>query len=91
LLSGRVPNHVQAIVMRANPGEGLTCRAKEHNFGDGIGPRGIVSYYATEAIGAAADMADWLARIRTHVERDIRGGRLSPIRQPDLQLIGHTP
>ena len=50
--------------------------------------RGIVSYYATEALASAATMAQWLDEIQRLVASDIDAGRLPARLQPALTLLG---
>lgn len=86
-----MPVNTSGIVPATQPGAELTC--KGHNFdlppGDASQRRGVLSYYATAALPAAArSVADWLARTEAHIRQDVDAGHLPPLYRPQLQLLG---
>jgi len=50
--------------------------------------RGIISYYAIEALAHADTMASWLAEIEEAVQSDAGKGRLTALQKPSFQLLG---
>jgi hypothetical protein len=50
--------------------------------------RGIISYYAVEALALADTMSSWLAGIEEAVQSDLRKGRLTLLQAPELQMLG---
>jgi len=85
-----VPVNTSAIVMRTQPGAELTCSGHNYNLppGDAAQRRGVLSYYATAALPAAHSLADWLARIESHRQRDMDAGHLPAFYRPQLQILG---
>jgi hypothetical protein len=85
-----VPANARAIVLKAEPGEELTCRA--HSFRPGGRDRqierGVLSYYAVETLGRAETMESWLAAIRAALDAGRRRGQLEPPQSPSLQVLG---
>jgi hypothetical protein len=78
--------------MRAEPGAELVCTGRNYNLppGNNAQPRGVLSYYATEALPQSHSMADWLARIESHIQEDIEAGHLPPFYRPQLQILGDS-
>ena len=76
--------------MRTQPGAELVCTGHNYNLppGDAAQRRGVLSYYATAALPAADSMADWLARIESHIQQDMEAGHLPAFYRPQLQLLG---
>jgi hypothetical protein len=85
-----VPAGVTALVMKAEPGAELACRARGHRFAqDGREvERGVISYYAAGTLGSATTMASWLDAIERAAALDVAAGRLAPLYRPALQVIG---
>jgi len=92
LLAGRVPANVVALVMKAEPGAELACRARNYHFEHaGISQeRGVISYYAGQTLAHATTVAAWLQRIEALSSADFQGGRLPWFYQLSLQLLGHA-
>jgi hypothetical protein len=78
------------MVMRANAGEGLACRAHEHDFDQGgkMVRRGVVSYYAAATMTRATTLRSWLHLVDEMSQKDLDSGRLTPFYQPILQIGG---
>jgi hypothetical protein len=79
-----------ALVMKAEPGAELACRARNYRFEHQGNPqeRGIISYYAGQTLAQATTFAAWLQRIEALSSADLQEGRLSWFYQPSLQLLG---
>jgi hypothetical protein len=92
LLAGRVPANVVALVMKAEPGAELACRARNYHFEHAESPqeRGVISYYAGQTLAQATTFAAWLQRIEALSSADFQGGHLPWFYQPSLQLLGHA-
>jgi len=92
LLAGRVPANVVALVMKAEPGAELTCRARDYRFKHAGSPRerGVVSFYAARTLAQATTFAAWLQRIEALISADVHAKRLPWFYQPSLQLLGHA-
>lgn len=78
--------------MRTQPGAELTCTGHNYNLppGDASQRRGVLSYYATAALPAAHSMADWLARMGSHMQQDVDAGHLPVFYRPQLQILGNS-
>jgi len=86
-----VPANVVAIVMKAQPGAELSCRASNYRF-DHNGAkreRGVVSYYATNALPRVTTAESWLGLISELSSSDLSRGRLKPSYRPSLQILGN--
>lgn len=85
-----MPSEVTAIVLKAEPGAELACRALDHRFEDdgAAVERGVISYYATETLPRATTVASWVALIEAAASADVRRGRITPFHQPALQVVG---
>jgi hypothetical protein len=87
-----VPANAVALVMRAEPGFELGCKARNHLFPEGhrLQPRGVISYYPARTMPTARTMAAWLAAINRLVQTDMHTGLLPPLYQPTLQVLGES-
>ena len=87
-----MPANVVALVMKAEPGAELACRARNYHFEHTGSPqeRGVISYYAGQTLAQATTFAAWLQRIEALSRADFQGGRLPRFYQPSLQLLGHA-
>ena len=87
-----MPANVVALVMKAEPGAELACRARTYRFEHAESPQehGVISYYAVQTLAQATTSAAWLQRIAALASADFKGGRLPWFYQPSLQLLGHT-
>lgn len=76
--------------MKSQTGAELSCRGHNYNLpvGDHTLPRGVVSYYASATLASARTLSDWQARIETLVQRDVQAGKLPPLYEPELQVLG---
>ena len=85
-----MPANVVALVMQAEPGAELTCRAHNYPFEHAGSPqeRGVISYYAEQTLAQATTVAAWLRRIEALSSADVHGGRLPWLYQLSLQLLG---
>ena len=85
-----MPVNTVGVVLRTQSGAELTCKGHNYNLppGDAAQRRGVLSFYATAALAAARSLADWLARMETHMQQDVDAGHLPFFYQPQLQLIG---
>lgn len=85
-----MPAEVGALVLRAEAGAELTCKAREKEFDDGGGavPRGVVSYYAARLMAGAESLHAWLQLVEDASQVDAAAGKLTPLYQPHLQVIG---
>jgi hypothetical protein len=87
-----VPGNVVALVMKAEPGAELACRARNYRFAHqgSVQERGVISYYAVQTLAHATTSAAWLQRIEALASADLQEGRLPWFYQPSLQLVGHA-
>ncbi len=87
-----MPANVIALVMKAEPGAELTCRAHNYHFEHAGSPqeRGVISYYAGQTLAQATTFAAWLQRIEALSSADFHGGRLPWFYQLSLQLLGYA-
>lgn len=78
--------------MKAEPNTELVCRARNYWFpAHSISQeRGVISYYAVQALPQVTTMASWLQHIETMVRTDLRQDRLPGFYQPSLQILGHA-
>jgi hypothetical protein len=79
------------MIMKAQPGAELSCRAHNYRF-DHNGTkleRGVISYYAARALPMVTTAESWLELISELSSSDLRGGRLKPSHQPSLQILGN--
>jgi hypothetical protein len=86
-----VPANVVAIVMKAQPGAELSCRASNYRF-DHNGAkreRGVVSYYAANTLPRVTTAESWLGLISELSSSDLSRGRLKPSYRPSLQILGN--
>jgi hypothetical protein len=86
-----VPANVVALVMKAQPGAELSCRAHNYRF-DHNGAkleRGVISYYAAKTLPRATTAESWLELISELSGSDLRRGSLKPSYQPSLQVLGN--
>ena len=85
-----MPDNVVALVMKADPGAELACRARSYRFAraGGHDERGVISYYTTRALTEAATIASWLQLTDGLAAADFRQGRLPAFYRPSLQIIG---
>jgi len=76
--------------MKSQPGAELTCRGHNHDLpvGEHVLPRGVASYYTSATLASARTLGDWQARIETLFQQDVQAGRLPPLYQPELQVLG---
>lgn len=76
--------------MQAEPGLELACRARNYRFEHQgqLRQRGVISYYAVQALTQATTMAEWLQEINRLVQGDVDQGRLPKFYQPALQILG---
>ncbi|MEM7111665.1 MAG: hypothetical protein AAF614_04485 [Chloroflexota bacterium] len=76
--------------MKSQPGAELACRG--HNFklpaGEGAKRRGVVSYYAVEALPQVNNLDDWLTLMQELIQQDVADGKLPIFYQPELQILG---
>ncbi|MCO5245476.1 MAG: hypothetical protein M9927_16940 [Anaerolineae bacterium] len=91
-MAGRAPAGVTILAQQAAPGTELACRAQEHDFvqSEISVRRGVVSFYATEALLSAKTMGEWLAAIQRLVTQDRQAGRLPVFVEPTLTLLGNS-
>ncbi len=89
-MRGRVPPEAVALVLEAPAGTELTCRAHNHTFEQCQPPteRGIISYYAGQALSGAVTAQSWLDSIRKSADSDRAAGLLPAFRWPSLTLLG---
>ena len=87
-----MPGNVVALVMKAEPGAELTCRARNYRFEHqgSSQERGVISYYALQTLAQATTSAAWLQHIEALANADLHEGRLPWFYQPSLQLVGHA-
>ena len=83
-----MPAHAAALVMKAQPGAELACRAHNLPPDHPAQPRGVISYFATAALATAATVGDWLARIEALVQLDVEANLLPTFYRPDLCVLG---
>jgi hypothetical protein len=85
-----VPANAVALVMKADPGADLACRARNYRFAHDTGQRerGVISYYAAHTLPQATTLGSWLRLIETRSGADHREGRLPWVYQPSLQVLG---
>lgn len=79
LLPGRVPSNAAALLVSAVPGQELTCRAQSRAIPDGAegaAERGVVSYYALQALASSETVADWSSRTTALCNADVESSRL---------------
>lgn len=81
-----MPPNVTAILMKADPGAELACRAR--NLLVGSVQRGVISYYASRSLPDAPTVGLWLEMIEADVADDRAADRLSAFHEPALQLVG---
>jgi hypothetical protein len=87
-----VPAHVSGLILQAQPGAELACRAHNYNLppGEAAQPRGILSYYAAATLTAAHSMGDWMGRIEAKILADVEARALPAFYRPDLQMLGNA-
>jgi hypothetical protein len=85
-----VPTGITAIVQKAEPGADLACRALDHRFEDGgvTVERGVISYYAVNALPQATTVGRWLSAMDRAANDDLRRGRITSFHLPSLQVVG---
>lgn len=83
-----MPVQPAALVMKAQPGAELTCRAHNLPPNHPAQPRGVISYFATAALATAVTLGDWLARTEALLQLDVEAGLLPVFYRPDLRLLG---
>jgi hypothetical protein len=85
-----VPVNVAALVLKAKPGGELACKVSNYFFVDDNGgrERGVVSYYATRSLLQATTLESWLTAILALSGADFEAGRLTPMYQFTLQVLG---
>ena len=73
-----MPANVIALVMKAEAGAELTCRAHNYHFEHAGSPqeRGVISYYAGQTLAQATTFAAWLQHIEALSSTDFREERL---------------
>lgn len=76
------------IIPQAAPGAELACRAHNLPAAHPAAPRGVLSYYATQALPNTPTLADWLTGIEALADADFAVGRLLPLHRPHLRLLG---
>lgn len=78
--------------MQARPGEELSCRAHNYEYTIDNKPvmRGVISYYAAQALSQATTVESWLSAINQLVAEDMTKKRLSRSYQPNLQITGEA-
>ena len=85
-----MPTNVVALVMKALPGTELACRTANYRFmvnGQQL-DRGVISYYATQALTETTTMESWLHLIEARCNSDLREGLLPRLYGPSLQILG---
>jgi hypothetical protein len=85
-----VPAHVVALVMKAEPGAELACRARNCPFvhQGSRHERGVISYHAAQMLPQATTLASWLQLIEARASADVHQDRLPGLYQPSLQILG---
>jgi hypothetical protein len=85
-----VPANVVSLVMKAEAGAELACRARNYSFAHQgrHDERGIISYYAAQSLPQATTLASWLQLIEARASADLGQGRLPWLYQPALQILG---
>jgi hypothetical protein len=78
--------------MHAEPGLELVCHARNYRFAQQGIPRqrGVISYYAVQALPQATTLSAWLQEIERLVQRDVRQSRLPEFYQPSLHILGEA-
>ncbi len=74
-----MPGIASALLASAAPGEEMTCRAQNRPFATGAGAeeeRGVVSFYALQALAVAQTTEDWSQRTTALCRADVEAGRL---------------
>ena len=72
--------------MQAESGAELACRARNHNFGQTIGSRGVIAHYAARSLPTSQSPAEWLENIDQLVRADIATGLLPETHAPSMLL-----
>jgi hypothetical protein len=87
-----VPTNIVALVMQAQPGAELACRAWNYRFGAPGNPqaRGVISYYATQSLAQATTVASWLQRMEALATADLQREHLPWFYRPSLQILGRA-
>jgi len=85
-----VPGNVTGIVMRAAPGDEMTCRAHEMDVDVKGFPvcRGIISYCATSTMGEATDIQSWFELMDRKSGEDLTHHKITMPQKPMLQVCG---
>lgn len=75
-----MPGIAAALLVSAAPGEEMTCLAKNRTFATQTGSeeRGVVSFYALQALTTSDSAEDWSSRTTSLCTADVAAGRLPP-------------
>ena len=75
-----MPGIAAALFVNAPPGEEMTCLAKNRTFATETGPaeRGVVSFYALQALATSDSVEDWSSHTTSLCTADVAAGRLPP-------------
>jgi hypothetical protein len=87
-----MPANAVAIIMKALAGAELFCRAHNYRFnvnGQTV-DRGVISYYASQALPRSVRVQDWLEIINTLSESDVGNGQLKELYRPLLEISGDS-
>jgi hypothetical protein len=86
-----VPANAVAVVMKAQEGAELMCRAHNYRFNENgtLINRGVISYYAARTLPKSTTVKDWLGLIDSLSTSDVKEGRLKQMYQPSLKIIGN--
>ncbi len=78
--------------MKSQPGEELTCTARDHTFEQEAKPvkQGVMSYYSSQALAGATSVNSWLKSIYKLSKQDVKFGQLPESYLPSLQILGNV-
>jgi hypothetical protein len=78
--------------MKAPQGGELLCKAHNYRFNENnrLVDRGVVTYYAAQALPRSTAVKDWLELIDRLSTSDIKRKRLKPMYQPVLEILGNS-
>jgi hypothetical protein len=74
-----VPGVASALLVSAVPGEEMSCLAHDQDLRVGADPpesRGVVSFYALQALASSETTEDWSRRTTELCRADVDAGRL---------------
>jgi hypothetical protein len=87
-----VPANVSALILKAPPGQDLTCRAQNHKFkvGDSVQERGVVTHYASQALAKATTVDEWLKETIALSNADVQQKQLPEHLGLSLAIAGQA-